>query len=653
MPPPPPAPLSELQVRLVAPRVWQPQVADAFAMLAPHGPAAARLAETVLWTLHNRHVGITPWLVSQLVPLLLDPRTSARGGASGGERGWQVVLRRLVQEITPPARDGPRAGQYHGGIALGASGTYTVLKVLTPLILAACAEIGQNCLFAADDAGTSVSPEAYTRYMQELATAILDRASKVPAPDPETGELPRDPFWFEPAATLAGLVRRGTDGSGSRALPSSDPVELGLLLRLRPRLTDSAWARRRQLPTPTAPTGGQRRREAGYVGIHLTHRDEDLPAMLLSEMMMPRAIRLDRLLNTGYYALERKPRRQRVRDVLVVGMLPPSLAGRAGGDLVKASWVDFALRLSTLLRQHQLLKSELRWLEGDAFERFRACTFGLEDIPLSDAADDPVQLSQGRREGLLNAMRWLPGYVDERAHFQGDTPMPPRGASVDERGQLQGDSPLPHTGISATRRGGAAEMMSAKPVFAPRSGGTGGEGHPGIPDPDDILLESTGRSLVPEWVVQCWRAQQPRGGHASYTVRGSGRATHQRNGRRPHPGAPADAAPVESFAYVHVMLFLPAAMRPRDGLGLDSARTVIRELRARLGMGARADRQVSVTWTPDDLSDAGGWTVDTRRRVGVRLADEDAPPDTLDEHELAGRLVTTWLTGVTEDLSGG
>ena len=165
--------------------------------------------------------------------------------------------------------------------------------------------------------------------MQQLATAILQRASKTPAPDGETGELARDPFWYQPASTLSSLVRSGADPGRSRALPSADPVELGLLLRLRPRITDSSWARKRKLSMPTSPTQGRRRREEGYVGIHITHRDEDLPAMLLSELIMPKLVRLDRLLNSGFFALERRPRRQRVRDVLVIGMLPPSLAGRA------------------------------------------------------------------------------------------------------------------------------------------------------------------------------------------------------------------------------------------------------------------------------------------------------------------------------------
>ena len=619
-----------LQVQLVAPRVWEPLVAEAFGSLTGRGPQHVRLAETILWTFHNRHVGITPWLVAQLVPVLLEPRLAATpAGGSAGERGWQIVLRRLVQEITPPNRGGISVAQYHGGIALGASQTYTLMKVLMPLILAACAEIGQNCLFAGDDVGTSVTPQSYLLYMQQLATAILQRASKVPAPDDETGELARDPFWYEPASTLSGLVRGGAQAAGrSRALPVADPIDLGLLLRLRPRLTDSAWARKRRLSMPTSPTPGRRRREEGYVGIHITHRDEDLPAMLLSELIMPKLVRLDRLLNSGFFALERKPRRQRVRDVLIVGMLPPALAGRAGGDFVKASWVDCQLRLSTLLRQHRLLKSELRWIEGDAFDRFRATAFRLDDIPLTDPTDAAIELNQARREGLLNAMRWLPNYVDERAHYSA-------------AGRTSLDAPYPaDTDDPAVN--GAADHAPAGRV----NGRVNGTAH------DALLIEPAGRSVLPDWVFSSWRAQQPRGRHAEYTARYQARGQATRNGRRSSgQGAAADESPVDSFAYVHVMLFLPASLRPGARAGLDGAGALIGELRARLGMGARPDRHVSITWVPEDLGSPTDWTVDTRRRVGLSLVDAD---DTdLDEDELAGRLVTTWLLQITEELSGG
>ncbi|MGE3267761.1 MAG: hypothetical protein AB7P40_03365 [Chloroflexota bacterium] len=617
----------DLQVQLVAPRVWEPLVADAFGSLAERGPQHVRLAETILWTFHNRHVGITPWLVTQLVPVLLEPRAGSTPSGSGGERGWYLVLRRLVQEITPPNRGGVSMAQYHGGIALGASQTYTLLKVLLPLILAACTDIGRNYLFAGDDTGTSVTAEAYHQFMQQLATAILRRASSVPAPDDETGEMERDPFWYEPASTLSGLVRGGSQAGGrSRALPVVDPVDLGLLLRLRPRLTDSAWARRRRLSMPTSAAPGLRRRQEGYVGIHITHRDEDLPAMLLSELIMPKLVRLDRLLNSGYFALERTPRRQRVRDVLVVGMLPPSLAGRAGGDFVKACWVDCQLRLSTLLRQHRLLNSELRWIEGDTFDRFRLTTFHLDDIPLSDPSDTAVEMSQGRREGLLSAMGWLPDIVDERAHYQ-----------------------------SAGRPDLEAEEVSVPSPPDPLSRLRERGGHVSVESEDGALLsEPAGRSVVPEWVTTSWRAQQPRGLHAEYTARYQARRQRARNGRPAGSGAAAEATPVDSFAYVHVMLFLPASLRPGLNGGLETAGSVIGELRSRLGLGSRPDRHVSITWVPEDLGTPTDWVVDARGRIGQVLADPDEPDlAALDEHELAGRLVTTWLRQITEDLSGG
>ena len=105
------------------------------------------------------------------------------------------------------------------------------------------------------------------------------------------------------------------------------------------------------------------------------------------------------------------------------------------------------------------------------------------------------------------------------------------------------------------------------------------------------------------------------------------------------------------------MLFLPASLRPADGHGADSAGAVLGELRVRLGMGARTDRHVSITWVPENLDSAASWKVDTRRRVGLSLIDDDESSpgvlDHLDENELAGRLVTTWLLQITEELTSG
>ena len=93
---------------------------------------------------------------------------------------------------------------------------------------------------------------------------------------------------------------------------------------------------------------------------------------------------------------------------------------------------------------------------------------------------------------------------------------------------------------------------------------------------------------------------------------------------------------------------------------MDSAGAVLGELRARLGMGARPDRHVSITWVPENLDSARGWTVDTRRRLGQSLVDPDDAQsdqpdggDALDENELAGRLVTTWLSQITQELTSG
>src|SRR4029079_7111242 len=90
--------------------------------------------------------------------------------------------------------------------------------------------------------------------------------------------------------------------------------------RRRPRATCRSDARRRR-GTAGASRGSPRGGGEGSagrwcVGSSLSRR------LVLAEFLNPPLVLVDRLLNSGYLVHERRPRRAKLRDALVVGLMP-------------------------------------------------------------------------------------------------------------------------------------------------------------------------------------------------------------------------------------------------------------------------------------------------------------------------------------------
>jgi hypothetical protein len=137
--------------------------------------------------------------------------------------------------------------------------------------------------------------------------------------------------------------------------------------------------------------------------------------MILSEFLNHPVVLVDRLLNSGYLVHERRPRREKLRDVLVVGLMPDAVRATIQGSFAKACWLDCMARLGRLLSDARLRDSEFRWIEGDARDRARCCSFSLGELP-PEVVASPTH--ESFRSAFLTLLRWLPDYFDTRSGFR-------------------------------------------------------------------------------------------------------------------------------------------------------------------------------------------------------------------------------------------
>jgi hypothetical protein len=384
-----------VEIKLVSPGTWQPDVEEVFSRLSSR---AALVAQSILRTLQNRHIGITPRLAAELALLLGNAY-----GAGQGQSAWHDVLKRLRQEIS--------GTPFSFGIMLNTVPLYSVIRLALPVIEEASHRIGLSCLFCQDDIESDITPADYQNYSRALATEIRQMAgSRV-----DFFRL----FWTDRALTLAACSRRGPGEFSGSGLPETDPGALGLLLRLNPELsqTPPLSSHSRYLTDPQKHQEVSRLKEGGLSGIHITRRLEDIGDILLSEFVNPPAVLADRLINNGFLALRRQTRREQLRDVLIAALMPVEAQARLSTEFIKACWFDFLGRFGHMLVKSGRKRSEFRWLEGDSLGQVRSLQFLLQDLPVPDTPARNLFDTHSRREFLM-ALGWLPSYLDNRSRFE-------------------------------------------------------------------------------------------------------------------------------------------------------------------------------------------------------------------------------------------
>ncbi len=594
-----------MTVQLVSPRSWQPLVQQT---LDAATPQERPLVHTILNTFHNRHVGIPPTLAATAATVLLDPSQQRRA-----PQPWDAVIARIQHELAPGMEE-PQARQRQIGFGalFNANPTYSALRIILPVVLAACRRIGRCYLFCADEIADSITNDAYLQYTEALSSQIRQLAMR----DDKEFQL----FWQERAIVLSSLSRE-TERAGSAfySLPEMDPAALRLLQQLSPELANEQQAKKLpRLVTPLKRQRSQTRKEGGVDGIRVTRRMEDINNILMSEFMHPRLLLLDRLLNTGYLAIERPPERVKLRDVLIAALMPADVQPSLHVDFLKACWFDCMMQLSVLLRHHRLHHSEFRWIEGDPFDQVRSTVFPLNQMPIFESDIDEAATA-GYRDEFLRALRWLPAFLDERGAFQ----------------------PLP------IAHGNRFADLFAVPAATPAD----------LPETSAALVAQSAAPAageaahradhLKEWLRTAWTSQR------------ESRTWQQQAEEESHRRRRNDQLAVDEFAYVHIMLFLPARQR-QSAFSTFSPRAG--QLARLLQAAGKPNQSLSVTWVPDELlpsknravplvEPAEKWGFEVKGEASKAPLPNDR--DDLDGKEIACLLEQAWLDQLLKEMWRG
>lgn len=363
-----------LQFLLVPPVVWRPLVHDWFAAL--NNPEI-HLARSILVSLHDLHVGITPRLCASLARSLISGLPVAP---------WDGVfdhLRRIY------------ANQGELPLLPERAFDFVVLELVRPLIQHACEDVGSCMLFAEDDIDAAVRSDVYAQYDQDIFVA-LERAIQ----RPDEGLPPL--FWQERSLRLASTAAYAPQ-------PDFSLMDIAIFTKLRPAMRSRRENALNLYIPQQQRLRDERRPGAGADGLMLTRREEDIHRMHLSEHVYPQALRMDRVFNTGYAIVKPPPQPVRQRDTL---MLTISYGGTAD-TFLRTCYADFALYLTRMFGDGG--RHQLRWIEGDRFQRVRSLTMRTDQLTQRLPVEiEPEDLPDYRLR-FLEAAGWLPAYLDAAA----------------------------------------------------------------------------------------------------------------------------------------------------------------------------------------------------------------------------------------------
>lgn len=385
------------RIVMAGPELWRDRVQN-----------CSLLTRSLIQTLHDRHIGITPWLADRLAAALTPHMEELP--AAEFEDPWAIAIDRL--KLALRVRDSDRhhfASTKGRAVIVSAAPSWFVLHVAAFLLDQACRRTGRTVLFCEDRLLFGISPIGYSEYERAMMAALLEVV--------RDAENKLDIFWYESAVTLTARARSLSQHAIVKTpLPQTAPVATALLKRLRPILpddqSDQKTVRRVEQSRPLR-TLRKHRRTDGINGVTMTRSIEDLSNIMLTELTLPSLMRMQRLMNEGYLSRYRPPKQEQNRDVLLALLVPGSVRDTLPGAFAKACWFNLCLQLGRQLCQSGLYQTEFRLIEGDRLGMLRSEVFPLGALSTPDLVKGDAA-SEFYRHDFLNSLQWLPRFFDEQ-----------------------------------------------------------------------------------------------------------------------------------------------------------------------------------------------------------------------------------------------
>ena len=361
-----------------------------------------RLA-ALLAAVHGQHAGLTV--------------TSAKNWLSGGAAGLQPRIRsRLSQSLMSVRADGtaPRtsAPELRATFLEVVPPSLLVLHVLVPLAREACAAIGRTVLF-----GEISSPEAaqaerdYHAYSEAFDKALEHTIdSPCEAADDKSADR-RRMFWDRAAFLLLSSAEAAADSLAHAPIPSVDGGVLHFIKTLEPKFSGRMRSAAQRLRNTQTTFRRVPLKQGGIKGIRQTRSLQDLSDRLVSELVQPSVLQLDRVLNSGFLAHHRPPPMDNRRNLLLVGLtLTPSDA--SGSAFAKAVWLDAAERLAILLVRAGLERSDLVHIARFDDHAVTRVAVAVETHREERRELDAFGFGARERLAMMRTHGWLPGLLD-------------------------------------------------------------------------------------------------------------------------------------------------------------------------------------------------------------------------------------------------
>lgn len=375
------------EIRILGPQDWARD-----GLLSGPGAAAARVLHRAF---HERHLPLTPRLAVALARLQASARPDA-------DPDWGRSFRLC--------REALHARGFGGTSYWRASLAVFPLVVAEPVLRRAAGAVGSCDLHGAarlegQGPGQASAGAADSRIEAEVARLL------------STPEAMGRAFWITAGLRLhaeaealhqARLTARHEPGL---PLIRLDVPVARLLFEVEPAIGESATRRalpKRELHPSARRRQGIRPKEGGVTGIRPSRMLEDLPDVLISELMLPARLVANKFLNEGMLVRHRPPSRQPRRDFLML-TLSDRRNRSDGGALAMAAWADAAIRLQILLAQAGRPDSDLLHLDIGA-TGLRTAALSADD-PGKLQHLDPMMLDGIARTSRLHDTGLLPGFV--------------------------------------------------------------------------------------------------------------------------------------------------------------------------------------------------------------------------------------------------